>query len=263
MLLGSLDVHLTRGAGGAAVLACGNSRDAPREAASKWLLEHGDDAAEAHPVVFRLRQDRRGNAVHRENRVEIVRGDHQRALGMLQRRGEAAADDVTEDLATLYTLTNDPAYAHKAGVLLDRIGDLYPEGATLSVKTGRKKTHKFDFGEALVKNAVKSDDGKAQIEVLNPRSTWVHVTVRDGADPAGVAPMDGQRLAAPARAVQQEAAATWNDPGGNPYLRQVFLPRGEMTLEPMVVQSAFGPIGLRVHFPVPPKTKLLKKMPMP
>ena len=35
--------------------------------------------------------------------------------------------DVTEDMAILYTLTNDAAYAHKAGVLLDRMADLYPE----------------------------------------------------------------------------------------------------------------------------------------
>ncbi len=34
--------------------------------------------------------------------------------------------DVVADLATLYTLTNDPAVAHKAGVLLDRMADLYP-----------------------------------------------------------------------------------------------------------------------------------------
>lgn len=34
---------------------------------------------------------------------------------------------VLEKLAILYTLTNNPLYAHKAGVLLDRIADLYPE----------------------------------------------------------------------------------------------------------------------------------------
>ena len=34
---------------------------------------------------------------------------------------------VCEDLATLYTLTEGPRYAHKAGVLLDRMADLYPE----------------------------------------------------------------------------------------------------------------------------------------
>jgi hypothetical protein len=71
-------------------------------------------------------------------------------------------------------------------------------------------------------------------------------------DANDVAPVDGQRLAAAARAVQQEAAAIWNDPGGNPYLQQVFLPKGEMTLEPMVVQSAFGPIGLPAHQAVYP-----------
>lgn len=35
--------------------------------------------------------------------------------------------DVTEAMAKLYTLTEDPQYAYKAGVLLDRIADLYPE----------------------------------------------------------------------------------------------------------------------------------------
>lgn len=37
------------------------------------------------------------------------------------------AIDLVRDLAELYTLTNDPLYAHKAGVLLDRMADLYPE----------------------------------------------------------------------------------------------------------------------------------------
>ncbi|MEA3401541.1 MAG: hypothetical protein U9R79_09910 [Armatimonadota bacterium] len=35
--------------------------------------------------------------------------------------------DVTEKMAVVYTLTEDPVYAHKAGVLLDRMADLYPE----------------------------------------------------------------------------------------------------------------------------------------
>ena len=71
-------------------------------------------------------------------------------------------------------------------------------------------------------------------------------------DPGTAARVDGQRLAAAALAVQQEAAAIWSDPGGNPYLRQVFLPKGEMTLEPMVVQSDYGPIGLPAHQAVYP-----------
>lgn len=35
--------------------------------------------------------------------------------------------DVTEKTAIVYTLTGDLTYAHKAGVLLDRMADLYPE----------------------------------------------------------------------------------------------------------------------------------------
>jgi len=71
-------------------------------------------------------------------------------------------------------------------------------------------------------------------------------------NPEDVAQVDGQRLAAAALAVQQEAAAVWNSPDGNPYLQQLFLPKGEMTLEPMVVQSAYGPIGLPAHQAVYP-----------
>ncbi len=35
--------------------------------------------------------------------------------------------DVAEKMAVVYTLTEDPAYAHKCGVLLDRMADIYPE----------------------------------------------------------------------------------------------------------------------------------------
>ena len=35
--------------------------------------------------------------------------------------------DVTEKMAVVYTLTGDPAYAHRVAVLLDRMADLYPE----------------------------------------------------------------------------------------------------------------------------------------
>jgi hypothetical protein len=38
-----------------------------------------------------------------------------------------AASQAVENLAVAYTLTDDPAYAHKAGVLLDRMADLYPD----------------------------------------------------------------------------------------------------------------------------------------
>ena len=63
-------------------------------------------------------------------------------------------------------------------------------------------------------------------------------------DPETVQEIDGKKFGDVARQLQQDAAATWNHPDGNPYLNQVFQPKGKMTLEPMVIQSAFGPIGL-------------------
>jgi hypothetical protein len=56
----------------------------------------GDHAAEAHVVVLGLGADRLHDAVHCEDRIEVVGGDDQRAVGVLQRRSEAAADDVAE-----------------------------------------------------------------------------------------------------------------------------------------------------------------------
>ena len=58
-----------------------------------------------------------------------------------------------------------------------------------------------------------------------------------------VAKIDGERLAKIAETFAAESLAIWNDPQGNPYLTKVFQPKGKMTIEPMVVQSAVGPIG--------------------
>ena len=63
-------------------------------------------------------------------------------------------------------------------------------------------------------------------------------------DPAQVANIDGERLAEIAQKVVADSLTIWNDPRGNPYLTKVFQPKGSMTLEPMVVQSCVGPIGL-------------------
>jgi len=63
-------------------------------------------------------------------------------------------------------------------------------------------------------------------------------------DPAKVAELDGKRVAEIAKKVFDEALVVWNSPDGNPYLFQVFLPKGEMNLDAMVTQSAVGPIGL-------------------
>ena len=63
-------------------------------------------------------------------------------------------------------------------------------------------------------------------------------------DPAKVAEVDGKRVAEHAKKVYDEALAVWNSPDGNPYLFEVFLPKGEMNFDAMVTQSAVGPIGL-------------------
>ena len=62
--------------------------------------------------------------------------------------------------------------------------------------------------------------------------------------PEKAAGIDGERLAQTAARIAKESLARWNDPDGNPYLFDVFKPKGQMSLEAMVVQSAVGPIGL-------------------
>jgi len=71
-------------------------------------------------------------------------------------------------------------------------------------------------------------------------------------DPAKVTAIDGKALAAAAKRIHGEAIEIWTDPKGNPYENDLFLPKGKMTLEPMVVQSAYGPIGLPAHQAVYP-----------
>ena len=63
-------------------------------------------------------------------------------------------------------------------------------------------------------------------------------------DPAKVAKLDGKRVAQTADSIAKACLAIWNNPKGNPYLKQVFKRKGKMTLEAMVVQSTVGPIGL-------------------
>ena len=59
--------------------------------------------------------------------------------------------------------------------------------------------------------------------------------------------VDGDRLATIAANIVNESLVTWNSPTGNPYINDVFLPKGEMTLDVMVMQSAVGPIGLPAY----------------
>ena len=66
-------------------------------------------------------------------------------------------------------------------------------------------------------------------------------------DPKKVAQIDGNRFAEIAEEIAAESLKIWNDPDGNPYLEKCFLPKGEMSIDPMTVQSAVGPIGLPYH----------------
>ncbi|UCH35586.1 MAG: CehA/McbA family metallohydrolase [Armatimonadota bacterium] len=54
------------------------------------------------------------------------------------------------------------------------------EGATLSVQSGRKQ-YSIPFGEAFDTGKAGSTKGKARLQLLHPRTTWMHVTVVDDA----------------------------------------------------------------------------------
>jgi hypothetical protein len=60
--------------------------------------------------------------------------------------------------------------------LLDATG---APGATLTVATG-KSEHRIPFGAAFSKGRSRSGDGGARVELIQPRTTWVHATVVDG-----------------------------------------------------------------------------------
>jgi hypothetical protein len=71
-------------------------------------------------------------------------------------------------------------------------------------------------------------------------------------DPGAVATIDGKKLADAVEKIQKEALAVSSDPKGDPYLYDMFKPKGEMTLEVMVKQSVTGPIGVPAHQAVYP-----------
>jgi hypothetical protein len=62
-----------------------------------------------------------------------------------------------------------------------------------------------------------------------------------------VVKIDGRKFADMEKKIFKESVAIMSTPGGNPYLLDLFKPKGEMKLEAMVVQSATGPIGVPVH----------------
>ena len=83
-----------------------------------------------------------------------------------------------------------------------------------------------------------------------------------GYDPKAVAKIDGKKFSDVAQQIAQESVGIWTNPEGNPYLNDVFKPKGEMKLDAMVVQSAFGPIGLPSHQAVYPGISTVDGKPM-
>jgi hypothetical protein len=53
------------------------------------------------------------------------------------------------------------------------------EGAVLTVKAG-DAAHELPSGEAFAAGSARSTDGRARVELLHHRTTWVHVRVIDG-----------------------------------------------------------------------------------
>lgn len=81
-------------------------------------------------------------------------------------------------------------------------------------------------------------------------------------DPEEVAKIDGKRFSDTAKKIAQEALGIWTSPEGNPYMNDVFKPKGEMKFEAMVVQSAYGPIGLPAEEAVYPGLSTADGSPM-
>jgi hypothetical protein len=71
-------------------------------------------------------------------------------------------------------------------------------------------------------------------------------------DPKAGATVDGKRFGDVARQVAQEQMAIVNSPRAQDLINDLFKPKGQMTLEPMVLQSVTGPIGVPAHQAVYP-----------
>jgi hypothetical protein len=71
-------------------------------------------------------------------------------------------------------------------------------------------------------------------------------------DPKAGATVDGKRFGDVAGQVAQEQMAIVNSPRVKALMNDLFKPKGQMTLEPMVLQSVTGPIGVPAHQAVYP-----------
>jgi hypothetical protein len=81
-------------------------------------------------------------------------------------------------------------------------------------------------------------------------------------DAKKVAKIDGKKLAEAAKKIHEESMVTFSKPGGSKLLMGMFKPKGEMTLETMVAQSAVGPVGLPAHQAVYPAVPTADGKPM-
>ena len=66
-------------------------------------------------------------------------------------------------------------------------------------------------------------------------------------EPDAVVKIDGRKFADMEKKIFKESVAIMSTPGGNPYLLDLFKPKGEIKPEAMVMQSATGPIGVPAH----------------
>ena len=81
-------------------------------------------------------------------------------------------------------------------------------------------------------------------------------------DSKTVASIDGKKFAAAAKRIFEESMAELSAPEGNPYLYDMFKPKGEMQLEVMVTQSASGPVGVPAHQAIYPPVTSTDGQPM-
>jgi hypothetical protein len=72
-------------------------------------------------------------------------------------------------------------------------------------------------------------------------------------DPNAAAEFDGKRFAAVARKIAQQQLAFAASPEARALESDLFKPKGEMTLEAMVLQTVMGPIGVPAHQAVYPQ----------
>ena len=91
-----------------------------RELGDRSLLVNADHPDSADPLHKLYVEDGYGMFDDQGNRHDIIAYYNFEAVWRRIQRGVAA-------LADAYALTSDRRYAHKAGVLLDRIADVYPE----------------------------------------------------------------------------------------------------------------------------------------